>query len=94
MNLYDPEKTSIAISQSGGRSLDPLTMVHEDLRICFEIVGKHKEQADIDAKEQAKMVAEIINLKESLDKLTGRLWAMLVLFITEGVAAGAAFLFS
>lgn len=89
MNYYDHEKTSIAIRQSGANHLDPMTMIHEDLKTCFGIVGKNKDQQDLEAKEQAAIKNEVANLKEQLSRLQNRLWALLILFITEivGVAA-------
>ena len=92
MNNYDHEKTTIAIQQSGANHLDPMTMIHEDLKACFRIVGKNKDQQDDEAKEQAAMKNEVANLKEQLGKLQNRLWGLLILFITEIVGVLAAWL--
>jgi len=73
---YDPEATSLAIQQSGGSHLDPLTMIHQDVQTAFKIIGKNQDKAETVAKIQASLKTEVANLKESVSTLQNRLWGL------------------
>lgn len=100
MNNYDPEKTSMAIRQSGGRSLDPLVMIHEDVQECFRQVGKNNTRQNNDAQTLYALDNEVKNVRaeveatgKRLETLQGRLWGILLLFITETIGVAAAWIF-
>lgn len=91
---YDPEKTSMAIQEQGGSSLNPLNMMHEDLKTAFTIMGEHKKEAEEEAKSQATLKAEVDNLKVAVSTLQTRLWGLLAVFLGAIITGGVGLWFT
>ena len=91
---YDPDATSMAIDRHGGGSLDPLTMIHQDVQTVFKIVGEHKKEAEDEATAQAALVVEVNNLKEQVKTLQNRLWQLLAVFLGAIITGGVGLWFT
>ncbi len=96
MKDYDYEKTQVAIQQQGGGALNPLSMIHDDLKECFRIVGKHKKEIDKRDQDQgediATLKAQVDNLTKQAAVLQTRLWGLLAGVILAVLGGGITWL--